>query len=184
MRKKSLIKSTRGHRHHPEMSMNITALMDILTVLLFFLIKSYNVSASSLTPPKDITLPKSRTEDKAEQSIVLAITKTAVLLNNDPIAQLQQGNFARRDIAGDNRTVLPIKKILDQEQKKRLAIYKDEGNLSFLPPGKILIQADYKLPFNVLKYLLHTAAISGYSDYQFVIQNVSPGPAPASVPKK
>ena len=49
----------RKKREALEYTLNVTSLMDVLTVLLFFLIKSYSVSAAALQVPQGMRLPAS-----------------------------------------------------------------------------------------------------------------------------
>lgn len=153
----------------PEFNINITALMDILTVLLFFLVKSFTVSSSTLTPPDDIKLPTAKVQENAKEAITVSVSVNEVRFNNDIIIKLNRGRFPRTVIGEDNRTLKPLFALLDKEDKKRREIYKEQINTEFFPPGKILIQADHKLPFRLLKFILHTAAVAGYKDYQFLV---------------
>ena len=75
--------------------------------------------------------------------------------------------FPDSEVGKDGRTLVKLKEALIDQAKRRYAIFKDAPDLSILPPGKILIQADHTLPFGTLKYLLHTAAVSSYRDYRF-----------------
>jgi len=154
----------------PEVSINITSLMDVLTVLLFFLVKSFSVTSASVDLPKDVRLPASVSDDQFEEGVTVALSKEALYFHNKPIIKLSNGHFKSDDLAGDRKTLIALKDILDRENAKRKSVFQGAGDLSFLPPGKIVIQSDKKLPFGVVKHLLHTATVAGYTDYQFVIQ--------------
>ena len=167
----SLIRRRSKKANLTDVNVNITALLDVMTVLLFFLIKSFTVSASALNVPKDMRLPSSITQVEAEEAVVLSLSNQFLRVNNQTIAILKSGRFSKRDLDSDGRTILPLKAFLDQQQAKRMSIYKGQGNLSFIPPGKLLIQSDKKLRFFSMKHLLHTASTSGYGDFQFVVLN-------------
>lgn len=169
------LKKSKRKKHILDPNVNITALMDVLTVLLFFLIKSFSVSSAALRPPDGIRLPASLVQAPAKEAVTLSITKNEILANNKVVLKLNQGKFRTLDIGKDDRTLIPLQNYLDTQMKKRNAIYAGAGDLSFLPPAELLIQADRKLPFGVLKYLLHTAAVTGYSDYQFIVVNKQSG---------
>ena len=153
----------------PEGGISLTSFMDVMIVLIFFLVKSMTVSSTNLNTPKGIHLPKVKAGQEAKQALVVSISAAEVWADYKPVMKLDHGDFLSKDIGEDGRTLEPLKAYLDKENSKRLAIYKGMGNLDFLPPGKILIQADHHLPFKLVKYLLHTAATSGYSDYKFVV---------------
>lgn len=155
----------------PEININIVALMDILTVLLFFLVKSFTVTSSTLTTADDIRLPTTIIDDKAKETITISLSKNELRFNNEILIKLKNGKFPASVIGSDSRTLLPLKKLLVKEDKKRRAVFAGMENSQFLPPGKILIQSDKDLPFKLLKYLLHTSATSGYKDFQFLVEN-------------
>jgi biopolymer transport protein ExbD len=165
----SLTKKSGRKNNLPEFNVNITALMDILTVLLFFLVKSFTVSSSTLTPPDDVKLPEAIVQENAKEAITVSVSVNEVRFNNEVIIRLKNGRYPQAILGSDKRTLLPLFKLLDAEDKKRKEIYKQLANDEFFPSGKILIQADQKLPFRILKFVLHTAAITGYKDYQFLV---------------
>lgn len=151
-------------------NISITSLMDVLTVLLFFLIKSFSVSTQALSPPQDVQLPLASQEENAEEAITVSLSPNEVRVNSQVLTKLKGGRFPASEIGEDGRTLQPLKRYLDLQMQKRNAVYKGEGDISFLPPGKVLIQAHKDLPYGLVKVLLHTSAITGYSDYQFVVQ--------------
>ncbi|MBL7663488.1 MAG: biopolymer transporter ExbD [Bacteriovoracaceae bacterium] len=151
---------------------NITSLMDVLTVLLFFLIKSATVSSLELTPPKGMKLPTAEMKEEPKEAIKIALSKDMLVVDEKTMVKLDAGRFPASYLMEDGRTIKPLKEFLVQEYQKKKDFYKDvaDENVDLLPPPTLLIQADHKLPFGTLKHLLHTAAISGFADYQFVVE--------------
>lgn len=152
-------------------NVNITSLMDVLTVLLFFLIKSMSVTAVNLDTPKDVRLPASTIENQAEEAVVITLSANKITVDKKEILLLDKGDFKKIDIGTDSRTILPLKKLLDEMFKNRMAFYKDieDVDKNNIPVPKVLIQADKELKFGTIKYMLHTVASSGYTDYQFIV---------------
>jgi biopolymer transport protein ExbD len=151
---------------------NITSLLDVLTVLLFFLIKSASVSSLQLTPPEGLKLPTAQLEEEPKEAIKIALSKDQLIVNEKVMMKLTNGRFPAGEIAEDKRTIKPLQEFLRKEYQKKKDFYKDvaQGDIDKLPAPTLLIQADHKLQFKTMKYLLHTAAISGFGDYQFVVQ--------------
>lgn len=150
-------------------NVNITALMDVLTVLLFFLIKSLTVNSLSLETTKGIRLPASTVDMQAEEAIQVSLSDKELRVGANVIMNLKNKSFAESDIGVDGRTLLPLKTFLDKQVQRKYGFYGKDFDLSKLPPNQILIQADKDLPFKLVKYMLHTVAVSGYQDYQFVV---------------
>ncbi len=158
----------RRHRETGDMSLNVTSLMDVLTVLLFFLIKSFSVTSTSLLVPEGLALPHLDQAAGAEEALVVSLSKTDLRVGERRLAKLNSGSYSPSDVAGDGSTILPLKHALDKEIKKRNALFEGTDS-SRIPPAKILLQVDKRLPFATVKLLLHTASQAGYSDYQFAV---------------
>lgn len=152
-------------------SINITPLMDVLTVLLFFLIKSMSVTSLDVKETEDLRLPASYIEVSAEEAVVVALSKKELLIGQEKLIPLVDNKFPKKEIGDDLRTLKSLNKVLKKKYENRMALYKDvEGaDLSKVPAPKLLIQADKDLPFGLVKYVLHTVAGAGYTDYQFII---------------
>jgi len=151
-----------------EENINITPLMDVLTVLLFFFISIFTVNPITVTIPDNIQLPASKVISTPEEAVTISISKNKILANNQVIISIP---IKKSDLASDNRTLVKLEEYLQQQMKKRNKIFEGEESPEFLHPGKILFQADRHLDFGTLKYLLHTAAVVGYADYQFLVTN-------------
>jgi biopolymer transport protein ExbD len=151
-----------------ENGVNITALMDVMVVLLFFLVHSFTISSIDQPPPEDIRLPLSKTEKKPENAVTVALGERALYVNGQKLLAVSKGRFPAGVIEKDERTLGPLKKVLEEEFNKKKTLYREVGGEELMPPGRILIQADKKLPFKTMKLILHTASVSGYTDYQFI----------------
>ena len=153
----------------PDSNVNITALLDVLTVLLFFLIKSMSVNSLYLEPPEGIRLPASSIKSEAEESVRVALSNEALSVDGKTIVKLKSAKFMPKDLGKDGRTIIPLKKLLEKQIKKKHSFYKDVGDIENLTTDKVIVQADKNLPFGLIKYLLHTVVVAGYTDYQFVV---------------
>ena len=80
----------RRHRRNlrPPEGLRITSMMDILTVLLLFLLKSFVAEGEAVTPAPGVELPRSESEDRPPASLVIAITDDAINLGEETVAVL------------------------------------------------------------------------------------------------
>jgi biopolymer transport protein ExbD len=174
-----LIRPRKRHRESLDLNLNITSLMDVLTVLLFFLLKSFSVDQTTQDVPAGIRLPASVSDRKIESSVTISVLKDEIRIGPDVVMKLNQGKPYPYDVGGKgDKTWLPLKKYLDQQYATRNAVYVKAAEAAGkpldktqLPPGRVLIQADRALLFADIKNLLHTAGLAGYSDYDFVVNN-------------
>jgi biopolymer transport protein ExbD len=160
----------RKRREMLEFTLNVTSLMDVLTVLLFFLVKSYSVSQAALQTPQGLRLPASTAKGELEETVAVALTQKELRVNNQVLIKLDNGKFPPKEIGKDGKTITALKKMLDAEYGKRNAVFAEEGSADNLPPGRVIIQSDKMLEFALVKYVLHTAAQAHYNDYEFVVE--------------
>jgi biopolymer transport protein ExbD len=161
----------RKRREMLQFTLNVTSLMDVLTVLLFFLVKSYSVSQAALQIPQGMRLPASTVKGELEETVALALSNKELRFNNQVLLTLENGKFNPKDIGKDGKTITQLKHLLDDEYAKRNTLFSEEGTTDNLPPGRVIIQSDKQLEFAVLKFVLHTAAQAHYNDYEFVVEN-------------
>jgi len=161
----------RKKREMIEFTLNVTSLMDVLTVLLFFLVKSYSVSQAALQTPQGLRLPASTVKAELEETVSIALTSKELRFNNQVLVTLDNGKFTSKDLSRDGKVIRELKKTLDEEYAKRNAVFNEEGTTENLPPGRVIIQSDKGMEFAVLKYVLNTAAQSHYNDYEFIVQS-------------
>ena len=65
--------------------MNLTSLMDVFTILVFFLLVNSG-SVEILEAPKNMTLPESRVETKPRETIVILVSPDEVLVQGQTVA--------------------------------------------------------------------------------------------------
>src|SRR3954467_6788906 len=84
--KAALRKSKRRNAKDPEIDfLNITAMLDLMTIILVFLLKSMAASSASIPQSTDLTLPSSViTTEAAQEGVVILISKTQILVGDDP----------------------------------------------------------------------------------------------------
>ena len=146
-----MVKSARAKRmekHHKRNkgagALNLVSLMDIFTILVFFLLVNSS-DVQTLPNAKDMKLPESIAEKKPEENVVVLIGKTDILVQGEPVAKIadvmaRQGNdipqlreallsqndralrrAAREDVAGREVTIMGDKDISYRLLKKVMA---------------------------------------------------------------
>jgi len=127
------------------LGLNLIPMMDVLTVLVFFLLfHSFNGD----TPSAKITLPASVVETRPRETVHIVVTPEAVLVQDEAVvstSKLLEDNAA---------TVQEIAKRLKQLEPHLLQTAAENRELTLL--------ADKTIPFKVLKKILATCTASGY----------------------
>lgn len=145
--------------------LNLTSLMDVFTILVFFLLS--NSSASEVvTAPKEIKLPDSIVEAKPRETVVIMVTPEAVLIQGDAI-------IGTSELLNPGNDQIPaIMKRLDDLQRNIIGI----NTRTAVDSKEVTILADRTIPFSVLKKIMSSCTLSGYGKISLaVIQKASQG---------
>ena len=131
--------------------MNLTSLMDIFTILVFFLLVNTG-AVQVLDTPKEISLPESRVKSKPRETVVIFISPTQVLVQGKLVALVD-------DILEDKSSVLdPIAARLAQLKKNVIGI----STLAISTSQEVTILADKSVPFIVIKTIMSTCTGEGF----------------------
>ena len=131
--------------------MNLTSLMDIFTILVFFLLVNTG-AVEVLDTPKEISLPESRVKSKPRETVVIFISPTQVLVQGKLVALVD-------DILENKSSVLdPIAARLAQLKENVIGI----STLAVSTSQEVTILADKSVPFIVIKTIMSTCTGEGF----------------------
>ena len=138
--------------------MNLTSLMDVFTILVFFLLVNSG-SVEVMEAPKTVTLPESVVESKPRETVVIFVSKDEVLVQGKLVARVE--NILEADRAS-------IASITD-----RLAELEDHviGRATRQVAGsqEITILADKEVPFAVIKRIMSACTGQGYGHVSLAV---------------
>lgn len=63
------------------LSVNITPLMDVLTVLLFFMVKIFSAGPLNVSLPKDLNPPASKVKSPVKEMVVVSLSQSLSLIH-------------------------------------------------------------------------------------------------------
>jgi len=132
----------------------LTSLIDVMTILLVFLIKSFSVEGNLITSSPDLELPVSSSQKPPKPMCSIEITKTSVLSEGESIAEIDQFK--------DNDSLL-IPLLFDWMRIQK-AKFDNEKRSS-----EVLIQSDRDAEFNVVKRVMFTCSKAGFSDFSVLV---------------
>ncbi len=146
----------------------ITSMVDMFVILLVFLIKSYSTSPVQVAPSNDIRLPSSVSETNPVDVLKLMVSKSGVFVEGQKVVELDGGTIDKKFLDPTDADYIPeLFKHLDEQAKKTQDIAKVNNTVQF--EGKILVQADKDLHYSMIKKVMHTSAVAGYSDVKFAV---------------
>ncbi|MCK6597103.1 MAG: biopolymer transporter ExbD [Bdellovibrionaceae bacterium] len=158
---------SRRRRYTPELkknsniTVNITSLTDMFTVMLVFLLQTYNTSEVQIEPPKDVRLPSSKSESVLTQSYQISLSQDALKANNEVLAELKNNEFETKDQEEkDPNFIKPLFAHLDKKMKENSDKNVKEGKLSLL--------VDKALPYLTIKKVMYTASMAGFPQIKLI----------------
>ena len=143
-----------------DMELDITSLLDVLVILLVFLLKSYNASDLKLNLVKDLVVPNSAARKLGHHAVTIQVAKDAtIFINNKKI-----GATATK---GENPILLEKLKEFKAKDKERTPA---QAKISDKEIKNINLVFDENLPYQVMKSVMHTSAMAGYTEFKFIVQ--------------
>lgn len=132
--------------------LNLTSLMDVFTILVFFLLVN-SATTEVLQQPKQISLPDSVVESKPRETVVIFVGKEDVLVQGVPVARVA-------DIeAMEDPEVAPISVRLAELSENVIGL----STQNVAESREVTVLADKSVPFSVVKKIMSTCTGQGYT---------------------
>ena len=145
--------------------LNITAMMDMMTILLVFLLKSFSSSSVAVTASEDVRPPVSSTQLTPKDTVAVTITPRTIMVGEKEVVRLVNGVVPAEDLQG--RLVVPLAAEL-QKQVKTLKFFA-ERNPDAAFNHELSIIGDKKVSYDLLLTVLYTAGQNELENYRFVV---------------
>jgi len=155
----------------------ITSMMDMMTIILVFLLKSYSTNDVSVAASADLQLPSSTAAKAPELSVNLVVSKSQIVVDGVPVLNL---TMVPDEETGEDLLAVPedekkgqmITRLYDRllekaEQSKALG--EASGSTEHEFKGRILLQCDKTLPFSVIREVMYTAGQAQFGEFKFVV---------------
>ncbi|MEN8244691.1 MAG: biopolymer transporter ExbD [Thermodesulfobacteriota bacterium] len=134
------------------LNLPLTSLMDVFTILVFFLL-FHSGSSEILETPKQIKLPDSVVESKPRVTVVIMVSSEIVLVQGEAVIKTDQ-------LLDTSVGAVPeIADRLAQLERNIIGI----NSKTAVNSKEVTILADKMIPFRALKKIMSTCTNSGYS---------------------
>ena len=159
---------TRGAFADPEgeqtvpLRLNLTALMDILSNIIFFLMASFGAQTLELASAAKVQLPSSTSELSLRMAVSVAVGLEEIYVEDEPIGQVVNG----RPVGLDKNRFLPqlgdtLRRIRTQQLAKNERPRPEDDVVLFI--------ADKRLTYKALNPIIRTCARAGYTKFRFAV---------------
>ena len=152
-------------RNRPKITkMNLTSLMDVFTILVFFLLVN-SATTEVLEAPKQIKLPDSAIETKPRETVVIFVSPREVLVQGEPVALVADilAQDSQQPVAG-------IGERLNELTASIIGI----NTQVVAESQEVTILADKSVPFNVVKKVMSTCTSEGYTRISLAVMQKAP----------
>jgi biopolymer transport protein ExbD len=160
-----MVKSARAKRmdkHHARnkssATLNLVSLMDIFTILVFFLlVNSSNVE--TLPNVKNLQLPESIAEEKAKETVVILIGEVDLIVQGRAIAKIA-------DLLAIKGNDIPELRQALKSQNDRVLRREAQDDIA---GREVTIMADKEIPYRLLKKVMATCTESDYGQISLAV---------------
>ncbi len=153
-------RAKRMQRHHKRAkgsaAINLVSLMDIFTILVFFLLVNSS-DVQNLPSTKDIKLPESIAEQMPKETIFILVSETNLLVQGRPVSLVQ-------DILNSSENMIPaLKQELEYQASRSKIPAEAEAR------REITILGDKGIPYRLLKKIMITCNSVNYNNISLAV---------------
>ena len=148
----------------------LTSLVDMFTIIVIFLLQNFSATGEILFMSRDIRLPEAFHGAELERAPVIAVSSDSITFEGKQI--LLTTDMAK----GDVLNVPELEDVLRDEKRKFDQSHGGDPKAPF--KGLVHVQADKKIPFKVIKRVMHACNSAGYGNINFAALAKSSGTPP------
>jgi biopolymer transport protein ExbD len=150
-------RAERRTRNLSLVDLNLVSLIDIFTILIFFLL-SNSTDVETLPSNKAVKLPESTAEKKPRETVVVVVTDSDILVQGHKVAQVA-------DVMNlDGDLIEPLKSELDLQSSRQVVRPESQAQTK-----AITIMGDKQIPYRLLRKVMVTCARANFSEVSFAV---------------
>lgn len=148
-------------RPKPRTDLSLTSLLDMFTILLVFLLKSFSADGQMVTNTDDLTLPESTSQKDPRSAPIIAVTKEWVMFDDKPLVKVAE-------LAADSELLIPpLQASLQQSRSFSEQLGTIDARIGF--NGTVDIMGDRDASFAVIKRVMFTCGQVGFNNMQLAV---------------
>ncbi|SHF24118.1 Biopolymer transport protein ExbD [Microbulbifer donghaiensis] len=146
--------------------LNLVSLMDIFTILVFFLLVNSS-DVEVLQTDKNIKLPESTAQQKPDVTTVVRVNNAQLFVGDRLIAQV-------KDIDQGADSIEPLRRELEYRASRAGELPEDKKAIG----RAVTIMGDEQVPYQLLKQIMQTCAAADFRDMSFAVSQTAPQDPP------
>ncbi|PIE51186.1 hypothetical protein CSA37_13030 [Candidatus Fermentibacteria bacterium] len=142
-----------------KVTLNLTSMIDMFTILLVFLLKSYSAEGQIVTVSDQLVLPKARMEERVQLKLEIQVNNSVIVVDGDPVLAvtpelLQSGNSIPA-------LVVRLSDHLEYSRLTRGTLTEDDMMIN--------IQGDVYIPAILLQRIMASCSEAGYKTQNLAV---------------
>ncbi len=156
--------------------LNITSMMDMMTIILVFLLKSFSTEDISVQGAQ-LELPISTAATAPKIAVNIVVAQNQILVDGEPVVAVIEEvdpttgrtTFKVPDSAKKSLRILDLFDKLEAKAEQAKRIGERAGSAEFDFQGQVLLQCDKELPFSLVREVMYTAGQAQFGEFRFVV---------------
>lgn len=142
-------------------ALNLTALMDILSNILFFLLASYTAQSVEMEGQSGLRLPSSTSQLTLNPQLTVIVTATHIEVNNVAVSNIREGAIVD-PLDKDGKLGPLYERLRNLKTSRAAAMHVDPGEAAL-----VLVLADKGTDSQTITRVLKTAGFAGFINVRF-----------------
>jgi len=149
------------NRHKRSVSLNLVSLMDIFTILVFFLLVNSG-EVQTLPNAKDMALPESLAEQRARETVVVVVTERELLVQGRSVISVVE-------VMGRDELIIPELSAALRTQTDRTLRQAAREDIA---GREVTIMGDKEIPYRLLKRIMATCTDAEYGQLSLAVMQI------------
>ena len=145
-------------RNKTMVDMNLVSLIDVFTILIFFLL-SNSGGVETLPSPKAVRLPESVAEKAPRETVIVVVSGTEILVGGRKVASVVDA------LASEGDMIEPLRAELELQAGRQVIRKENEADSK-----RLTIMGDKDIPYRLLRKIMFTGARANFSDVSFAVR--------------
>lgn len=151
-------RTERHSRNQQQLDMNLVSLIDIFTILIFFLMSNAGV-VEILPSSKAVKLPESTSEKSPRETVVVIVNQNDIIVEGRKVADVADVMKAEGDL------IAGLKAELDIQASRQVIRAENQAQKKV-----VTIMGDKDIPYSLLRKVMVTCARANFSEVSFAVQ--------------
>ncbi len=159
----------RNKTEHVDEGLNVVPMMDMMTIILVFLLKSLSASSANIPQGDDLRLPHSSINTAPSNALQVIVSRVSIAVNGRFVAALRNGfvDPAMKRGGSNGLLINPLADNMRDQLQVQQAMATRANNGPFR--GEVAIIADQGLPSRTVFEVLYTCAQAGFADFRLLV---------------